>query len=743
MIRAFLLRKVFGLASAFAPVLLLAQVDVPESHLPRDVTVHFEGGSAAAEYAHVVVALTDAGLLEYEPYVDRAGQTPAAILAKSHRLIESVVPPELDRLLCRLNRHICTLTTLKSGSGATAWRNLAAPQGQPVAVSCDAGIELRPSYEICIPRLTLLRYPAKQQRPFNPDIEDLATIVVQNTRGCERFDAACEAVIRKLNPGLRGDLRRPLNVASSTITVPVGGYALRLPIASEEQFHRLVSVLDTTVVAAGDTTHGISNKHVYYTVPARAVSESAAVEDGEAATPAAEPADPLSVMHYPADRIALDARSWAPVVVGVWDRHVDDLHCAFAGPPKVVVHADPLPFDPERDPRRSVRGKCGDPRKPGDSLYEKWDHGTHVAGIIAGSAKDGRLPGVNPKARLWPYEVNPNGFEAPADPILNVEVGEPPLTPKVINISQEWIESGASPSQLRRFLMGGLSVGYSHDILFVASAGNEKHRIPEEMQCTIVPACWSTDRVNGSGIISVVALNHTGTARWESPPDCVARNDPDASTCKASNVGLGFDVAAVGDAFSSLDGNSFGAMEGTSMAAAYVSGLASLIYSKAAGKFGLTPGTVKNRILYTADFLPELDALVHYGRINFTRALQFDVDSLTTDIAVPPTVDAFVKDESFRVFSGLCDCGEPILPGTMLQMSQIRRISADREADIAADHKADTVRYWVVVEKAGRLSKYSDVRFDSDAVIRYKVKSREVAVPLSNVLDYVCALTAE
>src|SRR5262249_20441949 len=129
---------------------------------------------------------------------------------------------------------------------------------------------------------------------------------------------------------------------------------------------------------------------------------------------------------------------------------------------------------------------------------------------------------------------------------------------------------------------------YRRDTLFVAAAGNDAREIRQSSQCRIIPACLTADRESESGdnVISVVALDALGQDRWKSG------QDPNLG----SNYGPVFDVAAIGQAVSTLFGNAYGTLDGTSVATPYVTGLASLVQVQARAR---SPKEVKERVLYT------------------------------------------------------------------------------------------------------------------------------------------------
>jgi hypothetical protein len=142
--------------------------------------------------------------------------------------------------------------------------------------------------------------------------------------------------------------------------------------------------------------------------------------------------------------------------------------------------------------------------------------------------------------------------------------------------------------------------------------------------------------------------------------------------------GRAFDVAAVGETFSTMDGNHFGQMAGSSMATAYVSGLASLLHARARPDF-LRGADVKARILASVDFSSVLDKVVRFGVVNFSRALNFERDVVVvrsrSGVSTPPGIVA--RTGHVRITEGVLDGIEVKgQSGLLIPRSRIRRISA-------------------------------------------------------------------
>ncbi|MBD3918724.1 S8 family peptidase [Paenibacillus sp. PR3] len=194
------------------------------------------------------------------------------------------------------------------------------------------------------------------------------------------------------------------------------------------------------------------------------------------------------------------------------------------------------------------------------SYYDDNGHGTHVAGIVAATGKDGLQPGVAPKASLYAIKaLDHEGLGYISDIIeginwcINNKI-------QVINMS-----FGLLPGEQSAALQEAIQKAYNNGIVCVASAGNSgtsNGRIDE-------PASFSET-------ISVAASN---------------QKDEIASY---SSRGEGIDITAPGTNIRSLTPNSgYVEMSGTSMSCPHVAGGAALVL--AADK-SLTPDQVSKKL---------------------------------------------------------------------------------------------------------------------------------------------------
>jgi thermitase len=208
-----------------------------------------------------------------------------------------------------------------------------------------------------------------------------------------------------------------------------------------------------------------------------------------------------------------------PVIVAVLDTGIDEGHKDLAG--KVV-------------------GDIG--FVAGASTDDVYGHGTPVAGIIVADAnsKTG-VAGLAPQSRLFNVKVADDHGRARDVDIAEGIIWAVDNCAKVINISIELKES--TPA-----LKKAVQYAWNSDVVVVAAAGNDGDSQP------VYPAAYDC-------CLGVTAIRESG------------------ELAPLANHGDWVDVAAPGfDICTTLPGDKCGLKHGTSFAAAYVSGLAALLY---------------------------------------------------------------------------------------------------------------------------------------------------------------------
>jgi serine protease AprX len=246
---------------------------------------------------------------------------------------------------------------------------------------------------------------------------------------------------------------------------------------------------------------------------------------------------------------------------------------------------------------------------------DEYGHGTHVAGLIASTGRDsgGRFTGMAPQARLYGFKVlDAQGRGRVSDvvhalefitanrqagalriDIINLSVGHPVYEP-----------AGTDP------LVRAVEHAVRSGIVVVTSAGNIGRRSDG-----LPGYAGITSPGNAPSAITVGASDHQRTASVRDdrvalfssrgPTWFDAYGKPDVVAPGVNLVSNAPPGAALFEAYPELRvAGAFGSLSGTSMAAAVVTGVASLVLeasrSVAAGRPGLTPNALKAVLQYSA-----------------------------------------------------------------------------------------------------------------------------------------------
>jgi thermitase len=274
-----------------------------------------------------------------------------------------------------------------------------------------------------------------------------------------------------------------------------------------------------------DCTNNTTNNNTVYSSGISAFSSAITLEP-------LNPNDPYSDQQWALNRIqALELRQIATkndsIIVAILDTGIDKYHEDLIG--TVITEIN---FTETNTPH-DVNG-----------------HGTHVAGIIAAISDNGKgIVGIAPGVRLMNVKVADdkglcNALDIARGIIWAVDNGA-----KVINISLEVAESS-------EVLEDAVEYAWKHGVLVVTAAGNDGNDVP------VYPAGYDNT-------LAVAALTME---------DYLA---------PLSNYGDWVDVSAPGlNIFSTLPANKYGYKTGTSFAAAYVSGVAAMLFNIASDTNG-------------------------------------------------------------------------------------------------------------------------------------------------------------
>lgn len=623
-----------------------------------------------------ISALVEAKAVEARPFVNATGGSTAALAAATLSWPPRAFTPELIGVLCRINPHICT----QAKDGSAIWRNEAAPTGQ-AAASESPCTPASPPWVVCLPYVALTGSSAMRRISLEREKASLEEIVVDRLRGCVTYDEKCDAFIRYLNPPDRPD--------KSTFRIPIRVYEVGL-------LYEEVGTFEAIKNAA--TIAGLPNERL--SVPATAVSHAAHT------TPTFPSRDPLAVMSYP-DQLAKPARK---VMVGVLDKYMDDAHCLFQRGDQRAIS---LKRAAQREQGQSAPGDrtqvCGELRKFGDDIH---DHAAFVASLIVSRSDKFPRMGANPEALIWALESG-SSLASSGDPITEQGPQGGISDLRVINISQDFYKEDDQSVDLwlRKWIMGNdLDPGHEQ-ILFVAAAGNHGRDIRTPTDCRVIPACWSRERQGRKNIISVVALDSSGE-----------------QVLQISNRGPFLDVAAVGQATGAVHGNYVASHEGTSFAAPYVSALASLIAAQVpVQSASLGPQGIKQRILFTSDFLDSLEGKVAFGRINFSRALDYGASTL--QLSDGKHLRGYLEpgDDPLKVEEGFTPEGARF--SGSIPMMQIKRIFATKNITEQSRYSIAYIDGERVLQKV-RAARVAPMKFS------FRIKDDVVPIDLGSLVDF-------
>jgi subtilisin family serine protease len=231
------------------------------------------------------------------------------------------------------------------------------------------------------------------------------------------------------------------------------------------------------------------------------------------------------------------------------------------------------------------------------------NHGTHVAGIASCRlAAADFLTQINDHIHLMILKIAK--ADATVDPGAVVEAVAYARYhgANIVNMSFE------GPSSLAvRSAMDDMK----DRILFVAAAGNGRDKVGRNLDGDVPPVYPASFSNALPNVISVAA------------------HDRDFKIACFSNYGASrVDIAAPGTEIESTVVGSTAKLSGTSQATPFVTFAAALLHARGIE----SPGAIKKRIVYSADYRPELANMVRSdGALNIAKALAYDQDIIRLD----------------------------------------------------------------------------------------------------------------
>ena len=539
--------------------------------------------------------------------------------------------------------------------------------------------KIQPNATIVVPDLQL--EPVIVHRPVTKSAKDTLEGIIRDREGCSTFDDACLLYLKNLNRRRPGEISQEF---VGTLTVPTRAYRatilLEPPVAGDPLLLPEVANLRKQSVPAlkGRLFAGDAS--------------AAAIEGTRALV--------LNLVGYPSNggagfKLPLNGVSQVTVI----DNWVDAEHCMLKNVKVFEAPATPV----------SSRPSCG-----GRATAQKArDHGTHVVGLISAMTDTEAGPGINPRAVVSVIAINVDQLtdeQYAADQydkfgrLLNT-----PNSPDVVNMSFEYKPKGSGQNDLIWEAMKQ----QEGNILFVAAAGNDGKSLSAGSECSVRPACQQAPNV-----ITVGALSFDEQPTLYRGPG------------GASNFGNAVHVGVpASNIVSTIAMNQVGTLSGTSQAAPLVTGVASLLYLK---DRKLRPSQVKNRIIYTSDLFPALYTSLLGGRLNASRAVDFERAYVKR--SGRPMERLVLKDNSALPFEDIDKQGEVF----WVRFGQIRRLKFEPE-----------LNYYVLYYTADSNNESGElmrrfVRLQSNKAIKFSAAhgtaQRLVDVPLRDIEDYTAAI---
>ena len=558
------------------------------------------------------------------------GQPVETMLRSEQLFFGSFFPIGVDAVMCDLNPSVCER------------ERPAVPEKEIAGIAEHVGGYVKTpgkwrNHEksvVMVPDLAFEEYTALASFDLAA-IGDIDAFVGTLQADCSQWKISCPELIKGLNVALF-DTKRGQSGKPEAVILPASGVTAEIVLTGVENSETLRSVqglnlsYETEKELPADRRSGFAGiwqKFIATAAPADLVTDAladnissfgaAAAQTGFDDAQFAEQSSLLALIHHPFSRAGdVPDELKRPIPIAVYDFLFDKEHCELKD--RIIVDEELLAAPPSPD--RPDAAECGEIMAT--PPLEAFDHGTHVAGLIAAEANDKGVVGLNPFAKLTYVALDPVALQDAAyrnRVAMKMVQGISPVAPiKVANLSWRYINQVGNNDLISQTIEQ-----LKQSTLFVVAVGNERQAREGDL-CGDYPACMR-DKDN---VIAVVGLD-----RSENPPRLW-----ESGETVGSNWGNRFGIGAIAsDVLSTTYRNSTGRMSGTSQAAPQVTAAASLIHSKFETHFTvdqpvLLPVEVKNRLIYTSDLFNELLTKVRGGRLNVDRALDMARYHVAVDV---------------------------------------------------------------------------------------------------------------
>jgi subtilisin family serine protease len=662
-----------------------------EDATEEQVLISFEEGEIAKNIAKFYAYLKEIHKLPTKDYTVKAGKALAVSLVEDKILFRGYPSAEFDPLLCKLNPDI--------------W-----------GTNCDTD-DYPSGITIQVPDVQLTAYDYFM--PYYPKKGETVEEILKTVEAKVKKQGASEDRIQEFLLEYQTNLTQTDRPDLIDIYIPAVGYEVKLCLPRSE-----VENPDSKLFNLAPGNFFVTRLEK----PVKLYSEPEPCEKLPGNNSLA-----MINHYYPKDLNDLKREEQA--IVAIFDTEINVSHQDFWARNNVNAFENISSNSDSRPPISwDTAETCPHEENP-SSFVKEMDHGTHLAGIIGARENQYGIKGVHPAVRLLTYGTeNESIVEKLRDAIVYERAG-------IINMS--WGFENDDSSNLTKLMRDYKKV------LFVVAAGNMERQDHEKLE-EIAEMTDMTDRMKKMesfftkipvclydfpNVITVGAMNSQNNNLW-----------------KESKRGEPFvHIAAPGESIlSTFRQSQYIRASGTSQATAFVSGAAALLKSY---QQYLSAEQIKERLMYTADLIPDLEeklvsgrlleGKVVSGRLNVKRALMHwdkDVLFLKTSSAewigelVPAPED---QDRLFKIYA--LGVGEDI------KIEELRRIWWDEESKTYT-----VITYEKQKDGSRKFCKRVGVWFQPDGQPTFQAEVKQLAfkngdtkprpITLSNIRDLIVGI---